>query len=109
MPVTQKFLPIEEVNAIIAGLRTRPEFAGVESATAAEYEDWTGEDALRVTVIAVDDAHASWAQAEPVEQTVRAALRDRDERRFVYFDWTTPEEERLIAMEEQEEGETECP
>ena len=103
MPVTQKFLPIEEVNAIIAGLRTRPEFAGIESATAAEYRDWTDEESLRVRVIAKDAAVADWAHAEPVEEAVADAVAERGDSRFVYFTWSTVEEERRITEEGEED------
>ena len=103
MPVTQKFLPIEEVNAVIAGLRRRPEFAGVESATAAEYQDWTDEESLRVKVVARDAAVADWAHAEPVEEAIAEAVGERGDSRFVYFTWSTLEDERRMAEEGEED------
>ena len=103
MPAQQLFLPIEEVNAIIAGLRPRPEFAGVESATAAEYRDWTDEESLRVKVIARDAAVADWAHAEPVEEAIAQAVGERGDSRFVYFTWSTVEDERRIAEEGEED------
>ena len=103
MPVTQKFLPLEEVDAIVTDLRRRPEFAGVESAAVEEYEDWNGEEVLRVTLIGVDDAHADWAFAQPRQKVIRRAIGERGDTRWVYFTWSTLEEEREAAEQGEED------
>ena len=100
MRAPQLFLPIEEVNAIIQSLRGRPEFAGVERVEAAEYEDWTGDDALSVTLVAVDDQHANWDRGRFAEALIRDAVRERGDDRFVYFRWSTVEEESQVDDEE---------
>lgn len=59
-----------------------------------EYEDWTGEESLRVYVILDDRTRdEDWRldRIQPIQDGIRSALRAAGEERWVYFNFGTRE------------------